>query len=140
MSTLTELGDFLETLGIGVQAPNPNASLFLGSMPDEPDRVLCLYEYPGGPPEYVQTSTTPVAERVQIQVVARDVKYEDAAYLAALAWSALAVLRNATLGATYYRSITPNHSPATMGRDSNDRPKVFFNATVDKEVSLASVS
>jgi hypothetical protein len=136
MSTLTEIGDYLEGLGIGTLATD----LFLGSRPDSPDKVLVVYQYPGNAPEYVQSAFSPSAESPQIQVVARAVKYEDADALASSAWSALAAVTNASLGGTYYRSIRPNSSPGTMGRDSNDRVLVFFNATVEKEVSLDAVS
>jgi hypothetical protein len=136
MSTLSELGDYLEDLGIGVQA----VDLFLGSRPDEPDTALIIYQYPGNAPEYVQNSFSPIAEKPQIQVVSRAIRYEDADRRAAQAWAALAVITNATLGGTYYRSVRPNASPGLMGRDTNDRVLVFFNATVEKEVSLESVS
>jgi hypothetical protein len=107
-------------------------------MPDEPDTVLVVYEYPGGPPEYVQESFSPIAESPQLQVVSRAARYEDAAALAFAAWRALAVVTNATLSGTKYRSIRPNSSPGIMRRDTNDRMLVFFNATVEKEVTLAA--
>ena len=131
MSTLSELGDYLEGKSIG-------APVVLGSMSDDPDTVVALYEYPGGPPEYVQESQSPVAEVVQIQAVARAVAYQDASALISRVWSALAVVTNMTLSGTKYRSVRPNNSPAVLRRDSNDRILLFFNATVDKEVSLAS--
>jgi len=136
MATLDEIGDYLEDYGAGVQG----VDLFLGSRPEGPDNCLTVYEYPGGPPEYIQDSFAPVAERVQIQVVARSGGYEEAHRRASVAWAALAVVTNATLGSTKYRSIRPNSSPALMGRDPNDRILVFFNATVEKEVSLAESS
>jgi len=136
MSTLSELGDLLEGVGIATQGTD----LFLGSRPDYPDTCLAIQQYTGGPPEYVQNSFLPVAERVQIQVVARAVRYEDADLLAARAWEALAVITNALLSGTYYRSIRPNNSPAILGRDTNDRILIFFNATVEKELSSVSVS
>jgi hypothetical protein len=129
MSTLSELGDYLE--GKSVSAP-----VFLGSGPDDPDTVLTLYEYPGGPPEYVQESQSPNAETAQIQVVARAVAYDEASALIAQAWAALASVINTTLSGTKYRSIRPNSSPAVMGQDSNGRMLLYFNATVEKEVSL----
>jgi hypothetical protein len=140
MSTLTELGDFLEAMGVAVQAPDAAANLFLGSRPDVPDTVLVLYEYPGSDPEYVQNSFFPIAEMPQIQVVARANRYEDASDLAWAAWSALAPVTNATLGTTYYRSIRPNGSPAILMRDTNDRVLLFFNASVEKEVSVGVIS
>jgi hypothetical protein len=136
MSTLSELGDYLAGLGIG----DLGVDLFLGSRPDAPDTALTLYQYPGGAPEYIQDSFNPSAESPQIQVVARALKYEDADALASAAWVALSPITNTKLGGTYYRSVRPNGSPGTMGRDSNDRVLVFFNVTVEKEVSLEAVS
>lgn len=140
MSTLTEIGDFLEQAAIGIQAPNAGYNLFLGQMPDSPDTAIAVYEYPGNAPEYVQNSYAPIAERPQIQVVTRAQTYADAKALADAAWSALSPVTNAILGGTKYRSIRPNSSPAFMKRDTNDRALIFFNASVDKEVSLAAVS
>lgn len=136
MSTLSELGDYLEGLGIASSA----VDLFLGSRPEKPDKVLVLYQYPGGPPEYVQNYFSPIAEVVQIQVVSRALRYEDAEALIYAAWTALAPITNTTLGGTFYRSVRPNNSPALMARDPSDRVILFFNATVEKEVSLVSVS
>lgn len=131
MATLDELGAFLEDDDVATVGTD----LFLAVRPDKPDTCLSLFLYPGGPPEYVQSSYAPNAERVQLQVVARAVHYEDAEALAISAWKVLSVVVNATLSGTHYRSIRPNNSPASMGRDQSDRSLVFFNATVEKEVS-----
>lgn len=136
MSTLAEIGAFLEGLGIGLEGTD----MFLGKRPDMPDTALILYEYPGLGPEYIQSSFNPISEVVQLQVVSRAKKYQDAHSRAAAAWTALAPVTNATLSGTYYRSIRPNASPGNMGTDSHDRVLVFFNATIEKEVSLASTS
>lgn len=138
MSTLADLADFLEGLGL-VTLPNPPAvvgDLFLGTRPDKPPKITCLYEYPGGAPEYVQDQQLPVAEKPQLQVVTRAKTYEEAHDQAWRVWRALAVVTNATLGTTYYRSIRPNGSPAVLLRDSDDRVLMFFNASIEKEVSL----
>lgn len=134
MSTLTELGTFLSTS----MSLTEGTELFLGSRPDDPDTVLVLYEYPGGAPEYVQNQMPPIVEKVQIQVLARAKRYEEASVLAHRAWIALAPITNAVLSGTKYRSIRPNASPAILGRDTNDRLMVYFNASVEKEVSLVA--
>lgn len=135
MSALSEIGHFLESQGLGTQG----STLFLGSRPDAPDTVLAVYQYPSGSsPEYVQESFGPIAEKVQIQVVARSRDYAEAEQLAYQAWSALAAVTNAILSGTKYRKIIPNSSPGLLGRDTDDRLLVSFNATVDKEVSLVA--
>lgn len=136
MSTLTELGDYLEDAGVGTQGTD----LFLGSRPDEPDTVLVVYQYTGGPPEYTQDSFGPSIERPQIQILARAPSYEAADALAWLSWSALSQITNAVLSGVKYLSVRPNSSPGMMGRDTNDRLMVSFNATVEKEAVLAPVS
>lgn len=140
---LSELGDFLEIAAVatdgGVGTP-ADPALYLGSISDTPDTALCVYAYPGGAPEYIQNSFGPSREKPQIQVVARAIRYEDADDLITAAWNALAPLTNATLGLTKYLSVRPNGSPAFMKRDTNDRVLMFFNASVDKEVSVAVLS
>lgn len=135
MSTLSELGDYLEA---EVHTVSQATNLFLGSRPDTPDTVLVIYEYAGSSPEYTQESFRPSAESVQIQVVARAIDYEEAKALASEVWSVLACVTNTDLSGTHYRSIRPNASPALLGRDANDRNLVYFNATVEKEVSLGT--
>lgn len=133
MSTLTELGDFFIENGVG-----DVDTVFLGSRPDSPDEIWAIYQYPGGAPEYVQDSHSPNVEHVQIQVVARAKRYEVADLMAARAWILLSPITNTVIGGTKYRSIRPNQSPSTMGRDTNDRLLVFFNASIEKEVSVVA--
>jgi hypothetical protein len=139
MSTLGEIGTYLEAVGVASGSATP-PTLYLGSRPDSPDECLTVYEYPGDAPSYIQEQTAPSDESVQIQVVARSVDYEAASELISKAWTALALVINMNLSGTKYHSIRPNHSPSTMGRDTNDRILLFFNATVSKEVVLAALS
>lgn len=139
MSVLTELGDYLVAHGIGNMTSSP-PTLYLGSHPDMPDRLITLTEYPGGPPEYDQGSTFPIAEVVNVQVVTRALRYQDADEDARKVWSALCVITNATLSGTYYRSVRPHSSPGLMGRDSHDRVRIYFNMSIEKEVSDVAIS
>lgn len=138
MSTLKELGDYLEarpTLAGFAQG----VKLFLASMPDAPDELIVIYQYPGGANEYIQNSFVPYNTRPQIQVVARasEGNYDRADTICSLAWNALVVVRNAVLSGTKYRSIECTER-GSVGVDSNDRPLVAFNATIEKEVSLVA--
>lgn len=141
MSTLSEIGDLLATaLGLTQgSAADADGNLFLGVRPDAPSLCLVVYQYPGGDSEFVQNHAAPNAERAQIQVVARGESndYESADRLCARAWNVLAPIRNATLSGTKYRSIMAQNR-GLIGVDSNDRPLVAFNATVEKEVSLVA--
>jgi hypothetical protein len=136
MATLDELGAFLQSAGLAVEGTD----MFLGSQPDTPDRILSLHEYPGGPPQYTQDSFMPKWERVQIQVVARARTYQDAKNFADRVWQHMAVVTNAILSGTHYLCIRPNGSPAIMRRDMHDRLLIFFNATIEKEVTVAAIS
>lgn len=137
MSTLTEIGDYLESRLSGDFTQGVN--LFLGTRPDEPDVLLVVYEYPGGEPEAVQEKAVNV-EKPQIQIVARagGGDYNAADRAIHRAWNILSTVRNMYLSGTKYRSIKPSGSPGTIGRDTNDRILVSFNATVEKEVSLVA--
>lgn len=136
MSTLKELGDYVESRLVGYPQ---GEKLFLGRRPDAPDVVVTIYQYPGGTVEHVQEKFSPNSETCQIQVVARgaDGDYDSADRACALVWNALASVRNAVLGGTKYRSIVPT-GRGSMGTDTNNRPLVGFNATVEKEVSLVA--
>lgn len=135
MSAPADLAAYLDSLGIGSLTSVP-PTLYKGSRPSDPDTLLCIYQYPGNAPEYVQESTSPAWESPQIQVLARSRDYEEAALLAQRAWTALASLTNAVLSGTKYRSVRPIGSPGTLGRDANDRLLIAFNATVVKEAEL----
>jgi hypothetical protein len=139
MSTLSELGDYLATaLGLTQgSATDADGNLFLGTMPDAPSFCLVIYQYPGGESEYIQNQFTPNAEKAQIQVAARADDYDAADRLCARAWNALAPIRNAVISGTKYRSIMAQ-GRGIIRVDSNDRPVVAFNATVEKEVSLVA--
>lgn len=139
MSAMTEIGEYLDAHGIGNLDSAPPLT-YLGSKPDDPDEILVLTPYPGGPPEYTQDSTFPICERIQMQVLARARTMQRAEVLAYSAWNALAVVRNSTLSGTYYRSIVPNASPAMLGFDHRNRAQVFFNMLVEKEPSSVAVS
>lgn len=134
ISPLTEIGDYLQSLGFGVQ----NTDLFLGILPDGPDELIVLTQYYGNAPEYIQERMLPNAESLQLQVVIRSRRYEVAEAKAYRVWRALASVTNQTLGGTKYRSIKPNGSPALLSYDASERVRIFFNATVEKEVPLVA--
>lgn len=135
MSVLDEIGDYLVELGVVTED-----NLFLGSRPDYPDVMVSIQVYPGGPPKYVQDNFLPSTEMVQIQVVARAPRYEDAVVLCERVWIALSPVTNQYLSGVKYQSIRPNNSPAIMARDTNDRMLIFFNASVEKEVAIGLLS
>jgi hypothetical protein len=134
MSTLEDLAGLLSAGGVG----EIGEYLFLAKMPDSPDDIMVLTPYAGDGPEYVQNSFVPIAEYPRMQVVTRSQSYTSAEEKAYRAWALLAGVTNAQLGATRYRSIRPMSSPALLGRDSEDRVKIYFNVTIEKEITVGS--
>lgn len=131
MPVLDELGWLLDNREVA----KLDVSLFLGVRPETPDDCLTVYEYPGGPPEYVQNKIGPNRERVQIQVVGRGRDYPIVRMLVKRAWDTLSAINGATIQGTRYQSVMANNSPGLIGRDSNDRLLIAFNASVEKEIS-----
>jgi len=129
---LTELTNYLEAQGVAKKGNN----LFAGLRPEEPDEVLVLHEYPGMAPEYQNDgqSTGPVRERPQVQVMGRGKDYESVRAMVQAAWVALGKITNVTLSGARYIEVRPSSSPALLGRDSNDRVLIGFNASVIREV------
>jgi hypothetical protein len=134
MTALNDIGLYLEDRGVGELA----ATLFLNVRPDSPDEVVCLFQYGGAAPEYVQESFSPAVEKPHIQILARSVDADRAEILCYKAWYALVGVTNAVLNGTKYRSIRPLSSPALLGRDANERTMIIFNASVEKEVPVGS--
>src|SRR5262245_42728080 len=73
MGLLEDLASTLQTAGVGTLSQD----LFLGLLPDAPDRALALYETGGLPPLYVHQSLLPSLIRPGVQVRVRSAAYED---------------------------------------------------------------
>lgn len=132
MSTLDEIGDYLQAQGLGTL----QTDLFLGERPEQPDDILFVTPYAGDAPAYVQDSRLPILEYPQLQVAVRARAYANAEDRILRAWYALAGVTNAFLGTNRYLSIRPNSSPGLMGRDPQDRVTLYFNVTIEKEVPV----
>jgi len=129
---LTDMALYLEAQGVAKRGND----LFAGTRPEEPDQVLTVWEYPGMAPEYQNdgASTGPVRERPQLQVMGRGKDYESVRAMVQSAWIALGRVTNQVINGTRYIEIRPSSSPALIGRDSNDRVLIGFNASILKEV------
>jgi hypothetical protein len=96
----------------------------LGRVPDTPDAVLALLEYPGERSRDFDASMRPVLERIAVRMIARASKAAGVAAAESIAWLAYRALRgkHVTIGARRYDWIAPLAVPAPLGFDDNDRP------------------
>jgi hypothetical protein len=111
--------------------------IFASSMPNEPDEAVCVYEYPGMAPTFVQGSAAIDLEHPRVQCVFRGEQgdYETPRDTAETAYRYLAGVANQSLSSTRYLNIMPLQSPFSLGPDGNGRPRVAFNLQIDKAVS-----
>jgi hypothetical protein len=130
---LTEVATYLQAEGVAQMGQ----TLFTGMRPETPDECLTIHEYSGQGPEYQNDGSHaggPARERPQLQVMGRGKDYESVRAMVQAAWVALARVTNRMLSGVWYQEIRPSSSPALIGRDSNDRVLIGFNASVVKEV------
>ena len=106
----------------------------LGRMPDQPDIVLMLREYEGGPNKDFTADNLPVFEELAVQMWARVRKDDGIAAATAIAMSAYRILSGRHLrisGSSYDRFIaawTPTH----LDTDALDRPIVGTNWRIQR--------
>ena len=121
---LSDIGDYLETEGVGVV----HVDIFKGMMPDQPDNCTSLFEYAGKPPDLHWDGEYP-----GLQVRVRNKSYEAGRIKIDSIYKTLHGLNEQTLGTTRYLLIKSNGSPESIGRDKNDRVEFVCNFSVIKE-------
>lgn len=131
--TLQEVRTFLLAAGIGLTA----AAVKLGVMPDKPDVMTTLLEYPGPQDDAGFGSAGSRYEHPRMQIVVRGAPddYQAARLQAEKIRQALAGVQGQTLSGTLYLMVKPLTSPFPMGEDVNKRPRIACNYQVDKELS-----
>jgi len=117
------------TLGV---LPGVTATIQGGTMNNTPDRLVGLYDATGFEPERVMGRIA--AEKINLQVLARDVKYSDAETLAQQCFNILDQFVG-TLMPTgkQYKAILARTSPFSIGKDENNRTTFSCNYVVTKE-------
>ncbi len=100
--------------GLGVV----NQSILV-ALPDRPDEVIAVREYPGSPPIHVKGSQKPALERPRVQVVARAGGFSVARARAHSAYDALSGF-SGPVGGVHY-SIRALQSPVPLGVDESGR-------------------
>ncbi len=130
-SMIEELGDYLQTQGVGTLAED----LFLGGLPDEPDAAVAIQEYQGEAPAFAHGTSGVNIEQRRFQVIGRGLTSTAAGVLAQGANAVLIAVKNRILGGTYYVGIYPLQSPFPLGKDGNGRYRFVCNYRVEKAVS-----
>ncbi len=134
---LDDLGDLLSTGGIGTVGSTSDYGIFLGRMPDAPDKAVSIIETGGIAPYRRMTGTAGdvVAERPRVQVVVRSDQYSTGREKANDAWKLLESLPERTINGTRYLYAEAVQSVFVIGRDENDRVLLGFNLDIVKEVT-----
>ena len=103
--------------------------LFTGYMPDKPDNLICLFEYGGSPPDIASDVDE---ENPSFQVRVRNTNYLAARTKIESIVNVLHRIANKTINDSFYLSIFANQSPASIGRDANNRAEIVVNFRVTK--------
>lgn len=131
MSTLDEVGAYLEAEGVGTVGTD----IFLGQLAHTPDDQVAVYEFEGAVPTFVHDAGVPISERPRIQAIARNESYSVGRTKIEAVYTALNKVANQALSATTYHRIFPLQPPFFLKRDENDRVLFACNFQVLKAVS-----
>ncbi len=136
---LDDIGDLLSTGGIGTVGSTADYGIYLGVMPNSPDKVVSINETGGVAPYRKMTATAGevVAERPRVQVIVRTTLYTSGRQKANDAWKLLESLPERTINSTRYLYAESVQSPFLIGRDENDRVMIGFNVDIVKALSTA---
>lgn len=102
----------------------PAVDLFIGILPDQPDRCVAIYEYAGAAPLEVMVDETATLERPSIQVLVRAGRndYPTARMLAGSVQATLSAIANETIDGERFLRVHTLSSVNALGTDDNDRP------------------
>lgn len=100
----------------------------LGSMPDQPDNCIALFEYAGSPPDLHWLGEYP-----GLQVRVRDTSYPAGRARIEEVIRVLHGLHEQTLGGVRYLLFKARGSPEVLKRDASDRIEFFVNFEIMKE-------
>ena len=128
---LLDLRDRLTTSGFATPVA-------LGRVPDQPDAVLALIEYPGERSRDFDASMRPVLERINVRMIARAGKSAGVSAAEAIAWLAYRALngKHVTINGRTYDWIAANAVPAPLGFDDNDRPLYIVKWSLQRHGDL----
>lgn len=132
MGMMEDLGDYLESHGIGTQG----VDLFLGRFPETPDACVMVRQSGGG--YYVQTMgaslSHPKVEKLTAHISVRASSIVDAEVKTKSITDVLHYF-SGTINATLYLLIQLAYPPGPTGRDENDRELYSLTFDVMKAVA-----
>jgi hypothetical protein len=125
---LEALADRLQSASIAFAAQD----LFLGLMPDQPDKCVALYEYAGAQPLEVLTNNSATLERPSVQVLVRAGRndYPTGKALMEAVRDSLTEITNETISDQRFLRVNQISSINALGVDANDRPRFTLSLQV----------
>lgn len=105
-----------------------SGAIRLGSMPDQPDNCIALFEYAGSPPDLHWPGEYP-----GLQVRVRNKSYSAGRTKIGEIKALLHGLHETVLSGTRYLLIKARGSPEVLKRDANNRIEWFVNFEIMKE-------
>lgn len=125
---LEALADKLVSASVGSLATN----IFIGLLPDQPDKCLALYEYAGEEPREVFRNEAASIEVPTVVVMARGARndYPTARDFAADARDALCAIVDETISSVRFLRVKETSSINYVNSDDNDRPRFTVTFTV----------
>jgi len=128
MSLLDDVRAYIITLG----NPWSATTVFAASMPDEPARCCCVYEYPGEVEHFLGGGASPLVT-ARFQVVTRAGGYSEARQDANAILTALDAVGDVTWSGTKYLRVMAQDTPHPLPADGHDRPRIAVNYAAMKE-------
>lgn len=121
MSVLEALADRLQSASVAFSASN----MFIGLMPNTPDRCVALYEYAGSAPMEVLRDNSATLERPSVQVMVRASRndYPTARSLIESVRDTLCSITDETISGVRFLRVTNLSSINALGTDENERPE-----------------
>lgn len=128
---LESLADRLQSASVAF----PAVDLFIGIMPDQPDKCVAIYEYAGAPPLEVMVSNTATLERPSVQVMVRAARndYPTARALIESVRNTLTGITDETISGERFLRVNQISSINALGVDDNDRPRFTLSLQVVME-------
>jgi hypothetical protein len=141
---LDDLGDLVSSGGVGGVGSTSTSSgygIFLGIMPNAPDKCVAIYESGGVAPVHAFAGAPGLAvlerPRVQVTVRADAFGYSTGRQVMNTIFKLLDGLPSRTINNTSYQWISAVQSPFSLGMDEVNRPLISVNFDVMKTLSSA---
>lgn len=117
---LEALADRLQSASVAF----PAVDLFIGLMPDQPDRCVAIFEYAGASPLEVMVNEDATIERPSVQVLVRASRndYPTARALAASVQATLVNIVDEDISGQRFLRVHALSSVNAVGTDENHRP------------------